>query len=147
MDPLSIPKGISINSILNLIQQKEQLQIQHRLFVQIGGALQQAIVNWSKINGQNLIKEGLQANWNCMGPPMTQPPKEIVFLQSAEELKAFNSILEEDIHQRIVIESDVAELYSPVFLVLKPSEKYRRIFSITSNRKSSKRLARIIKIY
>ncbi|KAA6383029.1 MAG: hypothetical protein EZS28_021443 [Streblomastix strix] len=129
MDPLSIPKGISINSILNLIQQKEQLQIQHRLFVPIGGALQQAIVSWSKINGQNLVKEGLQANWNCMGPPMTQPPKEMVFLKSREELQAFNQILEEDFHQKIIIESDVTELYNPVFLVLMSSGYCRCIIS------------------
>ncbi|KAA6352969.1 MAG: hypothetical protein EZS28_051503, partial [Streblomastix strix] len=64
-----------------------------------------------------------------MGPPMTQPPKEIAFLKSAEVLKAFNSILEEDLHQRIVIESNVAELYSPVFIVQKSSGKQRLIIS------------------
>ncbi|KAA6402710.1 MAG: hypothetical protein EZS28_001765, partial [Streblomastix strix] len=47
-----------------------------------------------------------------MGPPVAQPPKEMVFLKSTEELKAFNQILEEDFHQKIVIESDIAELYS-----------------------------------
>ncbi|KAA6376738.1 MAG: hypothetical protein EZS28_027735 [Streblomastix strix] len=99
----------------------------HRLFVPIRGALSQVLPNWEKIQGLEIVRDGLQANWNQLGPSTVQKPRELVLLRSEEERQAFQEILLHDLQQNIVQKTNSAILHSPVFLAKKTSGKYRRI--------------------